>query len=77
MSALGAAQTARRLYHHALNGGQLTVRDIGRMVETIELLERRAVIAEDKIDNARMAFSETHDNDENRCWAMSAALSEN
>lgn len=73
---LGAATQPRRLYHHVLNGGQLKPRDVAYMVETIERLEQRVTDLEDKIDNARMAFSETHDSDESRCWAMSAALSE-
>lgn len=42
MSELGKRSAhARRLYHHHINGGKLTDRDVGKMVEYIEELERK------------------------------------
>jgi phage shock protein A len=39
MSDLGHAALARRLYLHVLDGGQVTARDMARLVEKIEELE--------------------------------------
>jgi hypothetical protein len=39
MSDLGHATLARRLYLHVLDGGQVTARDMARLVEKIEELE--------------------------------------
>lgn len=47
MSGLKHAALARRLYLHVLNGGQVTARDMGRLVETIEGLEERLQAATD------------------------------
>lgn len=53
MPNVGAAATARRKYHHILNGGALTAQDVAGMVETIERLE--AALAQQALASSSVA----------------------
>ena len=56
MSNLGHATLARRLYLHVLDGGQVTARDMARLVEKIEELEQK--IADDPADAIWVEFKD-------------------
>jgi hypothetical protein len=56
MSDLGHATIARRLYLHVLDGGQVTARDMARLVEKIEELEQK--LADDPADAIWVEFKD-------------------
>jgi len=56
MSDLGHATLARRLYLHVLDGGQVTARDMARLVEKIEELEQK--LADDPADAIWVEFKD-------------------
>lgn len=64
---VGAAATARRKYHHVMNGGSLTPHDVAAMVETIEKLE--AALARKEADKTKAAiWIEFAENGNIRFW---------